>query len=105
MPALEHQIGDRRGGMGAVRHAHQALRTVALEERHVGVQIVGCRNRVQDEVKAGGVARHLLGVLGDHHLVSAQTLGIRGFARRRRKQHGIGAHGVRKLDSHVAQTA
>src|SRR5690606_41589090 len=55
--------------------------------------------------EAVGMGRHLILVLRDHHLRSAEAQRIFLLVRRGGEEHYFGAHGVGDLHRHVAQSA
>ena len=90
-------------GAGLGRRADQRHRAVALQQLEVRVQVVICGDRVEDEVEAADVLRHLGLVLGDDDFIRAKTASIGRLARRGGEEHGVCAERMGKLHGHVAQ--
>ena len=69
--------------MGLVRCADQAERSVPLEHREIGIEVVRRGHGVEDEIEPAAVALHLLRVPGDDHLVGAKPPRILRLAQER----------------------
>jgi hypothetical protein len=80
----------------------QNQRRVELQKPRVGFQVLRCRHRVDDQIEAAGVGRHLLGVARDDHLVGAQPFRFLDLARRRREGDDMRTKRMGKLDPHMA---
>ena len=61
--------------------------------------------RIDNEIEAASVLLHRPLIARQHDFVSAEPLRIRGFARRRGKEHHLRAESVRQFDRHVSESA
>src|SRR6516225_139581 len=103
-PSAEEQV-ERIDGQRLFRRSHQAHRSVAAQQIQVSVDVMLCRDAIQNKVEAARVLQHRVRVLRDHHLVSAQPLRVMGLARGSGKKHHMRAQSMRKLQSHVTEPA
>ncbi len=103
--APENQHADVRRRVGMFGHADQAHRAVAPEQRGEGVEIMACRDRVEDEVEAAGMRRHLLGVARHDHLVGAEIERVLPLAVRGGEGDDVRAHRMGELHAHMAEAA
>jgi hypothetical protein len=74
-----------------------------LEKVEVGVDVVLCGNRIEDEVEAPGVRLHLLCVRGNNHLVRSESQRILPLSRRGGEDHRVGTEGMCEFHPHVTQ--
>jgi len=102
---LHDHVEDGGGGVRLARRADQDQGAVPRQELEVGVQAVRRGDGVDDEVEAARVLRRRLGVLGDHGLVGAETVGVRHLVRRGGEEHHVRAEGVGQFDGHVPEPA
>ena len=87
------------------RCADERHHAVALEQHQKRVEVVRCRDGVQDEVEAVGLRRHRVRVVRKHYLIGAEPQCIRALGLGCREQHHVCAERVGELDAHVAQAA
>ena len=91
--------------MRMLGHADEAHRAVALQKGGEGVEIVACRDRVQDEIEAVGLGLHLLAIARDDDLVGAEIERVLALVLRRREGDDMSPHRVGELDAHMAEPA
>ena len=102
LPTSKQQVEcGNRCGLGG--RADQGHRAIPLQQLEVRVQVVICGDRVEDEVEAADVLRHLGLVSGDDDFIRAKAKSVGGLARRRGEEHGACAERMGKLHAHVAQ--
>ena len=68
-PKDEPENGD---GQRLLRRAHHHHVAIAAQKAEIGVNVVIGGNSVENEVKAAGMLRHLIGVSRDDHLIGAE---------------------------------
>ena len=99
---------DQRNGVDhgfqVAQKADEDQRAIQLERGDVGLDVVGVRHRVDDQVELVARPFHLLCIGGDDDVVRAQAAGIVALAGRAREQGDFGSQGLGQLDGHVAQT-
>lgn len=103
--ALHDQVEHLRRRVIVLRRADQRQGAVAAQQVEERIQIVLGRHRVEDEIEAVDVLRHLLRVARNHHFMGAEALGVFYFRRRGGEQHHVRAHRPRQFDAHVPQPA
>ena len=69
------------------------------------VNVVLCRDCIEDEVETAGVTFHLVGISGNDHLVSAEAKRVFFLVRRSGKDYDMGSKRMSKLYRHMTQTS
>ena len=86
-----------------IGHADQDHRAVAAQQAQVGVVIMRCRYRVEDEIKASGQLLERLRVAGRREIVGTEFECVVALGRRGAQHRDVCAHRAGNLDAHVAE--
>ena len=103
--AARHDHAEGVDGERLLGDADERERTVELQQRQVGVEVVLRGNAVEDEVEGAGVLGHRGRIGGDHDLVGAEAQAIGDLGRGGREEHDVRAEGAGELHAHVAEAA
>ena len=92
-----HQQAERGHRQRLLGRSDQCQRTVMGKEIQIGVQIMLCRDGVEDEIAAARITLHLLGITGAHNFVSSQPQRVLSFALGSREDNRVRPEGRENL--------
>src|SRR5690606_31391035 len=101
----EDQLRDVRARMRMFGYADQAHGAVPFKQARERIEVMARRHRVEDEIDAIRVLRHLVGIPRNDKLVRAEVERVLAIVLGRRESDRVRTRCVRELDAHVAESA